>query len=251
MGRTIDRLSPFLLHRAATGMHADGGGLYLHVNKGGARSWIFRYMRHGRAREMGLGALHTVPLKDARQQAAECRRQLLDGIDPIDAHNAKRHRAELDAAREVSFEDDAKAYIEAHKAGWKNKKHADQWTSTLTAYVYPAFGRLPARLIDTSLVIKALQPIWTEKPETAARVRGRIESILDWAKAIGHRDGENPCRLRSSRHPPPQASRSRLLYPTNVRKKNYAERPPPCRGDGRSRRTLIAAASRTVLMCAT
>jgi integrase len=196
MARTIDKLSPFLLRRAATGMHPDGGGLYLHVNKDGARSWIFRYMRHGRAHEMGLGPLHTIPLKDARQRATECRRQLLDGIDPIDARNAQRQQQQLTAAREVSFEDDAKAYIDAHKAGWKNKKHADQWISTLTAYVYPAFGKLPARLIDTPLVVKALQPIWTTKPETAARVRGRIESILDWAKAIGHRDGENPARWR-------------------------------------------------------
>jgi integrase len=196
MARLIDRPSPLSLRRTPTGMHPDGGGLYLHVNKDGARSWIFRYMRHRRAREMGLGPLHTIPLKDARQRATECRRLLLDGIDPIDARNAQRQQEQATAAREVSFEDDAKAYVEAHKAGWKNKKHVDQWTNTLTAYVYPVFGKIPARLVETPLVVKALQPIWTTKPETATRVRGRIENILDWAKAIGHRDGENPARWR-------------------------------------------------------
>ena len=196
MARTIDRLSPVQLRRLPTGMHLDGAGLYLHVNEAGARSWIFRYMRYGRPRQMGLGALHTVSLKDARQQAIDCRRQLLDGIDPIDARRAKRIRAQLAVAREVMFEQDAKAYIEAHKAGWKNKKHIDQWTNTLAAYVFPIFGKTASRAVDTPLVVRALQPIWITKPETATRIRGRVESILDWAKAIGHRDGENPARWR-------------------------------------------------------
>jgi len=196
MARTIEKLSPFQLKRLRQGMHPDGGGLYLHVNKDGARSWIFRYMRQRRGREMGLGPLHTIALKDARQLALDCRRQLLDGLDPIEARNAKRLRDAQAAARDVVFEQDAKAYIEAHKAGWKNKKHADQWTNTLTTYVFPVFGKTASRLVDTPLVVKALQPIWTTKPETAARVRGRIENILDWAKTIGHRDGENPARWR-------------------------------------------------------
>ena len=196
MARTIDRLSPVQLRRLPTGMHLDGAGLYLHVNEAGARSWIFRYMRYRRPRQMGLGPLHTVSLKEARQLAIDCRRQLLDGIDPIDARNAKRIRTRLAAALEVSFEQDAKAYIEAHQAGWKNKKHIDQWTNTLKAYVFPVFGKTPSRAVDTPLVVKALEPIWTTKPETAGRVRGRVESILDWAKAIGHREGENPARWR-------------------------------------------------------
>ncbi len=107
-----------------------------------------------------------------------------------------RQQAQVSAARDISFEEEAKAYIEVHKAGWKNKKHADQWTNTLAAYVYPVFGKISARLIDTAIVVKALQPIWTTKPETAARVRGRVEAVLDWAKAIGHRDGDNPARWR-------------------------------------------------------
>jgi integrase len=196
MARVIEKLSPLQLRRLPTGMHPDGGGLYLHVDKNGARSWIFRYMRELRPREMGLGSLNIVPLKDARQEAIDCRRQLRDGIDPIDARKATRIKTKLAAAREITFQEDADAYIEAHKAGWKNKKHIDQWTNTLSAYVFPVFGKTSSRQVDTPLVVEALQPIWTAKPETATRVRGRIESILDWAKAIGHREGENPARWR-------------------------------------------------------
>lgn len=196
MARTIEKLSPFQLKRLPKGMHPDGVGLYLHVDKNGARSWIFRYMRQNRAREMGLGPLHTISLREARQLAIDCRRQLLDRIDPIDARNAKRVRSQIAAAREVTFEEDAKAYIEAHKAGWTNKKHIAQWTNTFSAYVFPVFGKTASRAVDTPLVVKALQPLWNTKPETATRVRGRIESVLDWAKAIGHRDGENPARWR-------------------------------------------------------
>ncbi|HEX5454083.1 MAG TPA: Arm DNA-binding domain-containing protein [Stellaceae bacterium] len=112
-------------------MHADGGGLYLHVNARGAKSWIFRYMRHGRAREMGLGSLHTISLAEARKRAAERRRELLDGIDPLQVREARRHHAKLEAAKAITFEDSAERYIAANRAAWKNPVHAKQWPATL------------------------------------------------------------------------------------------------------------------------
>jgi integrase len=192
---------------APKGMHADGGGLWLHVNQAGARSWIFRFMLRGRAREMGLGPVHTIGLAEARKLAQQCRQQLLEGIDPIEARQARRASARVEAAKAISFKDCAEAYIAAHQASWKNPKHAAQWPATLSAYVYSVFGDLPVRAIDTVLVMKALEqkigaadgtaaPLWTARPETASRVRGRIESILDWATARGYRHGENPARWR-------------------------------------------------------
>jgi integrase len=177
-------------------MHGDGGGLYLQVTPSGARTWIFRFKLQGRSREMGLGPLHTVKLAEAREKARECRKLVMKGIDPIEARNAKRAEARLAAATAMTFEQSAEAYIAAHKAGWKNPKHAGQWPSTLKTYVYPVFGSLPVQAIDTGLVMKAIEPIWQVKPETASRVRGRIESVLDWPKVRGYRDGENPARWR-------------------------------------------------------
>jgi integrase len=177
-------------------MHTDGGGLYLQVTNGGARTWIYRFMLNRRAREMGLGPLHTISLAEAREKARECRKLRLEGIDPIEARKAKRGEERLAAATAMTFQECAEAYIAAHKAGWKNPKHAAQWPSTLETYVYPMFGSLPVQAVDVGLVMKALEPIWQEKPETASRVRGRIESILDWAAARGFRKGENPARWR-------------------------------------------------------
>jgi integrase len=178
------------------GMYADGGGLYLQVTATGAKSWIFRYMLHGRAREMGLGPLHTVSLAEARIKATECRRMRLEGIDPIDARHGQRNQARLEAAKAMTFDQCATAYIEAHRAGWKNAKHGDQWKNTLATYPGPVFGSLPVQAVDTGLVMKALEPIWASKPETATRVRGRIEAVLDWAAVRGYRQGENPARWR-------------------------------------------------------
>ncbi|HJU16855.1 MAG TPA: integrase arm-type DNA-binding domain-containing protein [Stellaceae bacterium] len=196
MARETGRLAAVALPKLKPGMHADGGGLYLQVTESGARTWIYRFMLNGRAREMGLGPLHTIALAEAREKARECRKLRLEGIDPIEARNAKKTEARLAAATAMTFRECAEACIAAHKAGWKNSKHAAQWPSTLTTYVYPIFGDLPVQAIDTGLVMKALEPIWTAKPETASRVRGRIESVLDWATARGYRKGENPARWR-------------------------------------------------------
>jgi integrase len=178
------------------GMYHDGGGLYLQVSAGGAKSWIFRFMLDGRSREMGLGPVHAIPLADARKRAAECRRIRFDGIDPIEARRAQRGQKKLDAAKSMTFDACAAAYIDAHKAGWRNAKHIDQWTNTLATYAGPVFGSLPVQAVDVGLVMKALEPIWQTKPETASRLRGRIESVLDWAAVRGYRKGDNPARWR-------------------------------------------------------
>jgi integrase len=197
MVRTIGRLNPLAVARAKRpGLYPDGGGLYLQITKAGVKSWLYRFMLQRKARAMGLGALADVSLADARGQAAACRRQLQDGIDPIEARIARKAAAQLEAAKAMTFRQCAEAYLAAHRAAWKNAKHADQWGNTLEAYVYPIFGALPVQQVDVALVMKALEPIWAAKTETASRIRGRVESILDWATARGHRRGENPARWK-------------------------------------------------------
>jgi integrase len=197
MTQMIHRLSAVKITNTKTrGMYADGGGLYLQVSKNGSRSWIFRFKQNGRVRDMGLGSLATIGLAKARELAAECRRRHLSGMDPIEARKVERREAQLAAARSLTFDQCRDAFIEAHKASWRNAKHKAQWTSSLKTYVTPVFGPLPIQSIDVGLVMKALEPIWSTKPETAARIRGRIERILDWAKVRGFRQDENPARWR-------------------------------------------------------
>lgn len=174
----------------------DGLGLWLQVSPSGAKSWIFRYTRQGKAREMGLGATHTVSLAEARDMALECRKKLQHGVDPLEERKAGRLAAKLEAAKAMSFDECAAAYIEAHRAGWKNAKHITQWENTIATYASPIIGKLPVAAIDTPLVMKVIEPIWQTKTETASRLRGRIESILDWATVRELRQGDNPARLR-------------------------------------------------------
>jgi integrase len=176
------------------GMHGDGGGLWLQITEGGA-SWVFRFMLNGRARAMGLGPLALFDLKEARAKALDARRLCYQGIDPIEQRDAAKAQQRRDAANAITFQQCADAYIKAHRAGWRNGKHAAQWTATLATHA-EAIGSLPVQAIDTALVLRCLEPIWTTKPETASRVRGRIERILDWAKVSGYRIGENPARWR-------------------------------------------------------
>ncbi|HEV7352276.1 MAG TPA: integrase arm-type DNA-binding domain-containing protein [Brevundimonas sp.] len=195
--RHLHRLSALAVSRLKeAGMHADGGGLYLQVTRSGAKSWIFRYAMGGREREMGLGSLQTVSLAEARERALEARKLKSNGIDPIEARRASRSTEKLEAARTITFRTAAEAYIKANRAGWKNPKHAAQWASTLETYVHPVFGDFAVGAIDTTLVLKAIEPIWTTKSETASRVRGRIETVLDWATVRGYREGLNPARWR-------------------------------------------------------
>ena len=198
MARLSERLSAKRVELAAKpGMHPDGHGLYLRVGPAGAKSWVFRYRNNGRRHDLGLGAYHLVSLAEARKRATEQRRLLrLDGHDPLLTRRTGRDQATLAAAKAMTFKACAEAYMAAHQAGWRNPKHRGQWTATLNAYVYPHFGDLPVQVIDVGLVMKSVEPIWTEKPETASRVRGRIEAVLDWATARGYREGENPARWR-------------------------------------------------------
>src|SRR5262245_43348409 len=193
MVRLGSRLSSLkVAHAREPGMLADGSGLYLQVKHGNARSWIFRYFRDGKSHEMGLGSLKAVSLAAARLKAAECRALLADGIDPIAARDAERLQRAAEDARAMTFDQCADAFIKAHSSAWKNQKHVAQWQATIRTYVSPVFGSLPVHAVDVALVLKVVEPIWTTKPETAARVRGRIESVLNWAKARGYRTGENP-----------------------------------------------------------
>jgi integrase len=197
VARTIGKLTALAITQAKRrGYYGDGGGLFLQVSASATKSWVFRFKEGGRLREMGLGPTHTVSLAEARQKALECRKARLEGLDPIQARRGKRIQAKLDVAKAMTFAACAERYIASHKAGWRNPKHAAQWPATLGTYVYPVFGSLPVQAVDVGLVMKAIEPIWTAKPETASRVRGRIESVLDWATARGYRQGENPARWR-------------------------------------------------------
>jgi len=195
--RTISRLTALQVSKLKEpGYYADGAGLYLQVSPGGTKSWVFRYMLNGRAREMGLGPLHTISLAEARVHATECRKQKLAGFDPIEARNEERAKLKEQATNSKTFEQCCEGYISAHKDGWKNEKHAEQWSSTLKAYAYPTLKSRYVHTITTNDIVGVLEPIWKTKTETASRVRGRLESILDWAKVKGYRKGENPARWR-------------------------------------------------------
>lgn len=195
--RSYSRLSSLGFAKLfAVGRHCDGGGLYLQVSKEGTRSWIFRYQFEGRVRDMGLGSALVIGLADARDFATECRRLLARGLDPIEERLRKRREKAIEAAGALSFKACAEELIEAKRPSWRSAKHAAQWLSTLQAYAFPHFGSLPVSAVDTSLVLKALTPIWNVKNETAVRVRERIEAVLDAARARGARNGENPARWK-------------------------------------------------------
>jgi integrase len=174
------------------GLYHDGHGLYLQIAEGGSKSWIFRYMVRGRGRKHGLGPVHTVSLSEAREAALEARRKLRQGVDPIAEREAALGRLRAETARLVTFKACAESYIAANRAGWRSAKHASEWTATLATHIFPVFGDLSVAAIDVPLVVKALEPIWTTRTETASRLRGRIELILDYARACGYRDGPNP-----------------------------------------------------------
>lgn len=178
------------------GRYGDGRGLYLQVTPAGVRSWLLRYERGGRERAMGLGPVDDFTLAEARERARKARQLLQDGIDPIDARKQERARsaseAALASASNVTFKECSEQYFKFHSRKWKNSKHAAQFLSTLKMYAYPALCKLPVAAIDKTLVLKAIEPIWYTKTETASRVRGRIEAVLDFAKTRGYRTGENP-----------------------------------------------------------
>lgn len=216
MPKKAKELSALAVSKLKTdGRHAVGGvdGLHLRV-LGASRAWVLRIAvgsrigKDGRPtvhrRDAGLGSYPEVSLAEARERARELRKQVRDGIDPVLERQAVKVQSALETAKTKTFEECAKAYIDANRAGWKNEKHAQQWENTLATYVYPKFGHLPVASVDTGMVLEVLQQpvgsagetLWRNKTETASRLRGRMESILDWAAFRGYRQGDNPARWK-------------------------------------------------------
>jgi integrase len=195
-------LTALTVKNAGAGRHADGGGLHLLVKDSGSRSWVFRFMLNGKSRDLGLGPAGSggLSLSQARDRATELRLKVKAGIDPL----AERAVAEAETkaavqaatAAGVTFKEMAEMHIKANRDSWRNAKHKQQWENTLAAYAYPIIGNLPVAEVDTPHVLQILEPIWKDKTETASRLRGRIETVLDSAKARGYRQGENPARWR-------------------------------------------------------
>lgn len=196
-------LTPLSVKNARPGRHADGGGLYLLVKPTGSRTWVYRFMLAGKTRDVGLGPAAgqgAGTLAQAREKANDLRKTVKGGVDPLAERlrEAAEARAATQAAQiaGITFKAVAETYIATNEASWRNDKHRQQWHNTLATYVYPEIGDLPVADIATAHVLKILEPIWKDKPETASRIRGRIETVLDAAKARGYREGENPARWR-------------------------------------------------------
>lgn len=195
-------LTPLAVKNAKPGRHADGGGLHLLVKESGARSWVYRFMLNGKSRDIGLGPAGPdgISLADARDARDALRLKVKARIDPLEER--QREAAEALAAAQaakvagMTFKAVAETYIGANEGSWRNDKHRQQWKTTLATYVYPVIGELPVAEVGTAHVLQILEPIWKAKAETASRVRGRMETILDAAKARGYREGENPARWR-------------------------------------------------------
>ena len=258
MRRRIGRLSSRQVANAKpqrgreAALLADGGNLYLQCTLGAdgsvRRSWLFRYERGGRRREMGLGPLHTIGLGEARDKARSLRQQLLDDVDPLTARRAHRAEQRFEAAKAMSFGQCVEAYLAAHEISWKNDKHRQQWRMTLTKYC-SSIADLPVKDIDTDLVLRVLTPLWATRTETATRLRGRIERVLAWAKGRGLRDGENPARWSGHLD-------EMLATPSKVRRvKHHSALPyqeiPGFMAELRARDSLSARALELTILCGT
>lgn len=241
MPRPLGKLTALQVNKFnKPGLYGDGGGLTLQITKAGVKSWLFRYMIDGKPYAMGLGPTHTVSLAEAREKALAARKLILDGLNPLEVKKQQKQTLLLERAKTMTFDACAKAYIEAHQASWRNAKHRDQWTSTIASYASPVFGSLAVAEIDTALVMKCLSPIWTTKTETASRLRGRIQSILDWATTSGYRQGENPARWSG------HLENLLAKVPKAARTKNHPSLPWQKVGDfinGLSQRVGIAASA--------
>ena len=180
------------------GYHNCAQGLYLQVSKQGTKSWLYRYTSPltKTRREMGLGSFNFVSLAQARQYATDGKRLVINGEDPIEERKKEQIKIQLKQARNLTFKEIAEACIAAKAPEWKNAKHSQQWNNSLEAYAFPILGELPISDVTTDLILKALEPIWITKAETASRVRQRIETIWDYGKARNYVSGENPARLR-------------------------------------------------------
>jgi len=197
MAKRVNILSAMAVKAATTpGYYFDGNGLYLQVANGGSKSWVLRYAVNKRQREMGLGSLVTFTLAEARDRATKYRQMIADGLDPIDERRNALLIKRMAEANTITFAAAAEKYIAANKSSWRNDKHQDQWRNTLTTYAEPVIGDMSVALVTTAHIMRILEPIWTTKTETATRVRGRIEKVLDWCKVQGYRTGDNPAAWR-------------------------------------------------------
>jgi len=200
MGHGINRLTAAALRKTMPGLYHDGLGLHLQVaaSKDGKRvnrSWLFRYAVNGRDRWMGLGGTHTVDLNTAREFARQARLQRLQGVDPIEARRNERTAKLAESIRAITFQEAALRYMAAHRSTWSNEQHVKDWPRSLAKHVLPTLGKIDVKLIDTPVVVKSLEQVWATAPKTAAKVRGRIEAVLDWCSVSGFRkEGDNPAR---------------------------------------------------------
>lgn len=198
MGRVTNKLTDRTVRSLKdSGRYGDGLGLWLQISPEGGKSWLYRYMLNGQARMMGLGPYPDLSLEEAREKAMEFRKLLKEGKDPINERDSRRAIEHLARRKLLTFDECAHAYIEANRAAWKNAKHANQWENTLGTYASPIIGKLPIATVDTGLVLKVLEQIWITKPETASRLRGRLEAVLGWATVRGYRKGDNPAAWRN------------------------------------------------------
>lgn len=195
-------------------MHHDGGGLYLQVTKTGGRSWLFRYMLKGKSYEMGLGSILNVSLAEARDLALKYRRLKSDGIDPIKSRDRDRQKRREEALGTITFKEAVEEFLRARDGEWKNPKHAAQWSNTLRDYAIPVIGDMDIGDVTMADLLRVLEPIWRTKTETASRVRGRIEKVLDWARVRGYRSGENPARWKGNLD-------TQLLSPAKLKKEKH------------------------------
>jgi integrase len=207
------RLSPLKLKQLAktVGLHADGGGLYLAVTQNKQtgtlrQSWVFLYIKRGKRTMMGGGSLHTITLKEAREWALKQRKLLVDGADPLTAKRVTAAIAVAAAAKALTFDECRDRYLAEHEKKWRSARHRKEWEGSLQRYITPVFGKMLVKDIDRAMVIKALEPVWKQYPETASRVRGRIETILDYATVSGLREGPNPASWKLLRHKFPKAA---------------------------------------------
>jgi integrase len=199
MGRKAKELGALAVSRLAEpGMHFVGGvsGLAIQVLPTGARTWVLRATMGSKRRDMGLGGFPDVPLARAREAARDARALIRAGIDPIDQKRAARSALHAAQGKAMTFQACAETYIAAHGAGWRNPKHRQQWTNSLATYAFPKIGQLVVQDVELTHIMAILEPIWRTKTVSANRLRGRIEQVLDWAIARGHRDGLNPARWR-------------------------------------------------------
>jgi integrase len=206
MALTVKRIARL---KSRPGRYLDQHGLYLNIRGENNQSWLYRYMRDGVEHWAGIGPLHTIDLPMARERARAMRVLLLDGRDPLEERRKEKAARALEAAKSMTFKQCAEEYIDQNESGWKNRKHATQWVSTLQTYVFPKIGNLPVNAIDTGLVLRVLEQrveaglgspagtLWATRQVTAMRVRGRIESVLAWATVRGFRQGDNPAARKN------------------------------------------------------